>query len=508
MGDPIPPVPGDLFEGRYRIDATIGEGGFSRVYRATDTQTNQIVALKVLTSRADDSLADRFQREAQVLSALNENHIIRLYGHGRDPDGLLYMAFEYVEGRSLFEHLRDHGRMEAARVALVLQQICQALQAAHAQGILHRDIKPNNIMLRDDDYVKVLDFGIAKAFGQRAKPGQDLTAAGTLIGTPRYMSPEQIRGQAVGPPSDIYALGMVAIELLTGRKALPGRDRLEILEQQLSHSPNILPTDLNVPGKLRDIVERMTAKDLRIRYSSAAAVLRDLVHWNENVAEVDETMLATSQTPASMPVSPDGDSTVMHRINTRDLPLPAPQVSPSAKPEGFEEAPVTSQNFQAPQTDQAANPWAPQPQNASNSGTWPQASSSGSWPQAAASGSWPQASSSGSWPHAQPPVPSASSTWPQAAQSGQWVQARPPLVLTMAQKVILGVSLFVPGVAHLAFGQTKKGAIILIIFGLSLGTILIATLAFALDALLIVRAKRYREVGEFEFFPDYKEFFS
>jgi len=510
MGADISPNPGDLFQERYLIDDVIGQGGFSKVYRATDQASGHVVALKVLVSKADASLAERFLREAQVLRALDENHIIKLFDHGSTPDGLLYMAFEYVEGKSLFETLRDHGRMEPERVANILQQILQALQAAHAQGILHRDIKPNNIMLQGgQDFVKVLDFGIAKAFGEELKPGEDLTAAGTLIGTPRYMSPEQIRGQTMGPPSDIYALGMVAIELLTGRKSLTGKDRMEILQQQLSHTPNLLPTELHVPGKLRDIVEQMTAKDTRIRYSSAAAVLRDLIHWNHNIADVDATMLANpSDVSVQRPVvTEDAESTVMHRIQTHDLPTsPIPRQMPQPNPtppNSFAgQPPPTSQNFSAPQTDQASNPWAPQPVNASTSGTW-QASASGSFPQASSSsGSWPNSASSGSWPQ-----PSSSGNWPQPNQSTNLATSG-PLVLTGPQKAILIVSFFVPGVAHLAFGQTKKGILLLVIFFLTLGAAIVVSLAFVFDAFLVLRAKRTREVGDFEFFPGYKEFFS
>ena len=286
------PEPGELFEGKYRIRDLLGSGGFARVYRAEQTDLGREVALKILSPQVSslasndsvdsqlESVAIRFEREAKVVSRLRSPYTITVYDYGRTESGLLYMVLEYVDGLELDEVPRP---MEPRRVARVLEQVLKSLQEAHAHDLLHRDLKPANIMLYEHlgekDQVKLLDFGIAKMVGQAQKEKreeQDLTAADSLIGTPRYMSPEQIRGNAVGPAADIYSLGLVIYELLVGEKAITSSDSIEILGKHLSAESFELPADLDVHPEVRAIVNRMLEKDTDIRYATTDEVLTDV----------------------------------------------------------------------------------------------------------------------------------------------------------------------------------------------------------------------------------------
>lgn len=316
------------------IEEMVGRGGFSQVFRAT-TPDGHTVAVKVLlppekttdASSYPDSLVDRFVREARLLERLRDPFTIDLYDHGRSPSGHFYMVFEFLQGRELFDIIKNDGKQPHGRVAHVLRQTLKALQSAHALGILHRDIKPNNIMLvrgaDDQERVKVLDFGIAKMYGDSAKiAGNDLTAAGVLVGTPRYMSPEQLRANQLGPASDIYSLGIVAIEMLTGRKAIRGRDRIHIIQQQLSPTKFSIPDEISCPQDLRNIVLRMVEKNVHARYQSAAQVLRDLDKWQVAATEgrtiVEVVSAAEIHTPRAETAAADEDTNV-HRISVDAL---------------------------------------------------------------------------------------------------------------------------------------------------------------------------------------------
>ncbi|MEZ4458168.1 MAG: protein kinase [bacterium] len=569
MSIPLPQA-GDLFEGRYRVEAEIGEGGFSRVFRARDESDGHAVALKILVPAQIDNgggapayqsdVVERFLREARVLENVREGHAIQLLNHGKTAEGVMYMAFEYVNGRSLFEVIRDDGALPAARVANILGQTLQTLQAAHAQGILHRDIKPNNIMVTSTDQVKVLDFGIAKAFAD-ASPGNDLTAAGMLVGTPRYMAPEQLKGTPIGPPADIYSLGILAVEMLTGRKAMRGKDRMAIIEQQLMPQSIMLPPELDIPVRLRDIVNRMVQKDLRVRYNSAAAVLRDLQFWEEAPPQSDDTILGGVD--MALLRTPSNEATVLTTVNTAELlrqqaPNPGGDQTVSTAPPNFASwAPMPNPNTPAAPSIALGTHFGPAPASSAStsqlmqfggpvsntgqfqqpnqlgSGQYPQAQypqpGSGQYPQAKyGSGQHPQAHypqpGSGQYPQAQPPNASGSGQFPTAGfgtgnyPAQAWSEANygnipattpkpAAFVPNTQQKVLLGVSLFVPGLAHVLIGQTKKGIIIFVAVFLTVGLIYLVSIVVAFDAYLVLRAQQYREVGEFEILPDSKAFF-
>lgn len=284
------PQPGKIFEEKYRVEKLLGSGGFARVYLAEQTDLGRYVAIKVLSPRVAravnaeetdpkiESVALRFEREARVVSQLKSAQTITMYDYGRTESGLLYMVMEYVDGVGL-----DQLEVPIAprRVVKILRQMLQSLHEAHANGLLHRDLKPANIMvyehLGEKDQVKLLDFGIVKAVGQAANDDEkDLTASDSLIGTPRYMSPEQIRGQEIGPASDIYSLGLVAYELLMGEKAVTNSDSIEILGQHLSSESFEIPRHHAIHPKLRRLVNKMLSKDLETRYRQTKDVLEDL----------------------------------------------------------------------------------------------------------------------------------------------------------------------------------------------------------------------------------------
>ncbi len=528
------PQIGELFESRYRIDAEIGEGGFSRVFRATDQSDGRIVALKVLVPAVINNgteaptyqgdIAERFLREARVLQNIQEGHTIQLLNHGNTPEGTLYMVFEFVDGKSLFETIRDEGALPADLVADVLSQILQTLQAAHSQGILHRDIKPNNLMITLSRQVKVLDFGIAKAFAD-ASPGNDLTGVGMLVGTPRYMAPEQLKGHQMGPAADLYSLGVVAVEMLTGKKAMRGKDRMDIIQQQLMPQSIKVPVELDIPYHLREIVDRMLQKDLRVRYASAAAVLRDLQFWNQEAPQSDDTVLGNVD--MELLRSPSGDATVLTTVNTAEL-----QRIQQASTNEDRTVATTASNFAAawgpsPNTAATAPPIAlgtnfgPAPASSASTSQIMQQFGSGHFPQPQQSEQFPQQWGTGQFPQQarqQAPAGYGSGNYPiQAPAASDYGNISPNLTqnlptagfsLTSQQKILLAVSFFIPGLAHVMFGQTKKGILIFLAVLLTAGILYILSLAVVFDAYLVLRAQQYREVGEFEILPDSKSFFA
>jgi len=294
------PQPGEVFMEKYRIEKILNRGGFGCVYRASQTELQRAVAIKVLQPASrigfqDDSEAEakrlqvvtrRFEREAQLVSQLRDPHTVMVYDFGHTPSGLLYMVLEYVDGLPLNEVLEREGALGAERSVKIIEQVLSSLQEAHAFNMLHRDIKPANIMLFDHvgrrDQVKVLDFGLAKAIDDPhfTADNPDLTDAEVLIGTPRYMSPEQIRGHRLTPATDMYSLGLVFYELLTGEKAVDAKSTMNTLARHVNDEPIQLPAEINIPNGLRSIVNRMLDKDAKRRLSSSEDILKLLDSWN------------------------------------------------------------------------------------------------------------------------------------------------------------------------------------------------------------------------------------
>jgi serine/threonine-protein kinase len=285
------PKPGEVFAQKYIIDKMIASGGFSRIYAANQRDLDRLVALKILEPplqpgsdedkrRRLDRVTARFEREARMLSKLRSPSTITIYEYGRTEEGLLFMAMEFVDGRSLDAIIPEQGPMSSPRVIHILRQILTSLYEAHLQRMLHRDLKPANIMLFEHlgeaDQVKLLDFGIVKLVGQESKDKKDITDDDVLVGTPRYMAPEYIRGEQFGPACDLYAVGLIAYELLTGRQAIEAEHNVQILAKQLDVQSFYLPEELDVPVALRAVVNRLVEKEPAKRYQSAEEVLHDI----------------------------------------------------------------------------------------------------------------------------------------------------------------------------------------------------------------------------------------
>jgi len=262
-----------LLGNRYRIEDLLGQGGMAQVYRGTDTVLGRTVAIKVLSPQyaRDDAFVTRFRREAQAAAKLNHPGVVSVYDTGSD-DSVHYIVMEYVAGRTLAEVLSSEGRLSPERSAEVAAQVAGALSFAHAAGLVHRDIKPGNIMLTPSGEVKVMDFGIARALSS-----ESLTQTATVLGTASYLSPEQAQGSPVDARSDLYSLGVVLYEMLTGQPPFAGDSPVAVAYKHVREDP-VLPTDLvpEVGEDLQAVVMKAMAKNPANRYSSAEEMKQDL----------------------------------------------------------------------------------------------------------------------------------------------------------------------------------------------------------------------------------------
>ncbi|MFN2594770.1 MAG: protein kinase [Actinomycetota bacterium] len=280
---------GTVLAGRYRLHDRIAIGGMGSVYEATDERLDGKVAVKLLKEdlSADPRFVERFRREARAAAALTHPNIAAVYDYGVDGDHH-FIAMEFVEGRDLARLLREEGALEPERAAHIGAQIAFALSHAHKAGVVHRDVKPGNVIVSAGDRVKVTDFGIARAVGDST-----LTATGTLMGTAQYISPEQAIGQPAGPASDIYAAGIVVCEILTGAPPFSGDSPVAIA---MRHASGELPVpsseDPRIPAAFDMVIARATAKDPGQRYADA---------------EEFGNALSAAATPASTVEIPRGD---------------------------------------------------------------------------------------------------------------------------------------------------------------------------------------------------------
>jgi serine/threonine protein kinase/Tol biopolymer transport system component len=292
------PDESESFSGRlfahYRLEREIGAGGMGRVYLARDTRLNRPVALKLLPQAFSENpeRVRRFQQEARAVSALNHPNIITIHEIG-ETDGLRYIVTELVEGETLAEYIA-RGQHDLTRVIKIIIQVAEALTAAHGAGIVHRDIKPENIMLRSDGYVKVLDFGIAKLSPKQSLGMEDgvypasreVTSPGLVLGTVKYMSPEQARGREVDARTDIFSLGIVLYEAIAGQYPFPAGTRIDNLIAVAGFEPRPLVDHApETPLAVQQIVERALRKDRDERYQTVAELRHDLeqlVHHSQS----------------------------------------------------------------------------------------------------------------------------------------------------------------------------------------------------------------------------------
>ncbi len=305
--------------GHYVILEPRGRGGMGEVYTAEDTKLERRVALKLLRPEVADvpDRRTRFQREARAAAALNHPNIVHLYSV-EESEGLLFITMELVRGRSLRELLDAGAPLPISRTLALATQMAEGLACAHAAGILHRDLKPGNVMITDDDRVKILDFGLAKLFARPAL-GQDseavtmtgaLSRTGTTFGTAGYMSPEQALGKPLDQRSDLFALGVVLFEMATGKAPFPGETLAAIFDQLLNRRPPA-PHTLNpaVPGFLATVIDKAIEKEPGRRYQSAGEFLIDLKHADASGARVPAAMTepGDARRPSSIVVLPFAD---------------------------------------------------------------------------------------------------------------------------------------------------------------------------------------------------------
>jgi serine/threonine-protein kinase len=276
---------GSVFDGRYRIERKLGAGGMADVYLAEDQELGRRVAIKILNDRhaADDSFIERFRREAKNAASLSHPNIVSIYDRG-EAEGTYYIAMEYLEGRSLKELIVGRGPAPIKTAIDYTRQILAAVGFAHKHGIVHRDIKPHNVLVGHELRLKVTDFGIARSGASQ------MTEVGSIIGTAQYLSPEQARGAQVDQTSDLYSVGVVLYEMLTGQVPFTGDTPLEIAMKHLSEIPRP-PAELRpeVPHDLDSIVLRALAKDPSERYQSAEEMDADLARVAEGLPVDPET---------------------------------------------------------------------------------------------------------------------------------------------------------------------------------------------------------------------------
>jgi eukaryotic-like serine/threonine-protein kinase len=269
MSSPV----GTLLSGRFRLDALIGAGGMSTVYRAFDTVLERQVAIKVMHREiaADADQLERFRREARAVAQLSHPYVVGVIDAGED-DGTPYIVFEYVEGETLKDRIRRHGRLPVPEAVAYAIEVARALGAAHENQIVHRDVKPQNVLIDEEGTARVTDFGIARSLDE-----EGLTADGRVLGTTDYVSPEQALGHDVTPQSDLYSLGVVLFEMLTGDVPFHGDNQVAVAMKHVREElPDVQQRRPEVSAALAAVLDRATAKELDRRYATDAELIADL----------------------------------------------------------------------------------------------------------------------------------------------------------------------------------------------------------------------------------------
>jgi len=271
---------GTCLNGRYRLEARVGTGGMSSVYRAIDETLERPVAIKLMNREiaTDSDQLERFRREARAVAQLSHPHIVGVIDYGEDQ-GRPYIVLEYVEGETLKERIRRNGELEISEAVAYAIEIARALGCAHARHIVHRDVKPQNVLIDEEGSAKVTDFGIARSLDD-----DGLTADGRVLGTTDYVSPEQALGHAVTGQSDLYSLGIVLYEMLTGGVPFKGENQVAVAMKHVREElPDVQALRPEVSASLAAVIDRATAKDLHERYRSDEELIADL----ENVLALE-----------------------------------------------------------------------------------------------------------------------------------------------------------------------------------------------------------------------------
>jgi serine/threonine-protein kinase len=333
----VDPLLGRVLDERYRIETRIGRGGMGTVYKAVQIAMSRVVAVKVMNPELarNSEAVKRFHREARAATAFDHPHAIRLIDFGQAASRELFMVMEFLDGRSLSKVLKEEAPFPVARAAKVAGEIAKALEAAHGVGLVHRDMKPDNVFLLDvagdKDFVKVLDFGIAKFVA--GSNDSTMTRTGLIVGTPHFMAPEQAKpGTPLTPAVDVYALGIMLYAMLVGRHPYRGDTPLDALMSHVNEPVPELPGGVSVPDDLRALVPRMLAKEPGDR--PAAAEVATLL---ERVRLLELAKALGASVPAPAERAPDRKATVVAARTAPVQPEPDPgQTDQFAPPEEFD----------------------------------------------------------------------------------------------------------------------------------------------------------------------------
>jgi eukaryotic-like serine/threonine-protein kinase len=336
---------GSIIADRYHVLRKLGEGGMGTVYLAEHVKMGRKSAVKVMNPGMvhDADAISRFNREAANASRINHANVAAVYDFGETSDGVIYLAMEFIEGPTLTKVVHDSGALNPLRAADITRQAAEALTIAHDMGIVHRDLKPDNIMLtknRDgSDCVKVVDFGIAKAANNEA---QKVTKTGLVVGTPEYMSPEQLAGDVLDGRSDTYSLALVAFNMFTGKLPFPGASQQESMIMRLTTSPKLLSEmkpDVAWSPQVQAVMDRALDRDSAARYPTASDFARELVSAVQAMPVADATKAFTALMPPAISPAAHPSGSASERSPTaprRSVPTPASSVAsansaPSAK---------------------------------------------------------------------------------------------------------------------------------------------------------------------------------
>src|SRR5271165_4145186 len=281
--------PGSLLAARYEILDRLGVGGMGAVYKAKDREVDRLVALKVIRTElaGDSDILSRFKQELILARKVTHKNVIRIFDLGR-AGGVRFITMEYIEGQDLRSLVKKEGKPSPQRCVEIIQQVCLALDAAHAEKVVHRDLKPQNIMLDAQGKVYVMDFGIARSVGS-----EGLTMTGAVVGTPEYMSPEQVKGDEIDGRADIFTLGIIFYELLTGKMPFRAETvQRSMYKRTVERAISPAAEDPSVPAFLSEVVSKCLEIDPAKRYQTANDLWADLESWRIGLADQTGNVLA------------------------------------------------------------------------------------------------------------------------------------------------------------------------------------------------------------------------